>query len=168
MSRFALEYDTWKQLYDAVKDADSGDLTGIITPFLAELGPLAPIVAAALAYGGKEFILMIIDGLPHKYPGQWAEPANQGITPKIGLPLTPLLPPMAKRRPEDIIDFKNYIYDPKMRPVIPASFRPHPIEKPVINAAIYKGSDYFLHPKIPYQLQPGNGGPNATYAGIGF
>lgn len=168
---FYIPYDIWKKMVDTIEEADESDLTALLTPFLAELGPLAPIVAGALSMGGKELILMIVKGLPHLYPASTGIPAvdanNQPS--KLGMPLVPLRPAL-KRPPEAEGTFDKFI-----RPVVPIQFAKRPISNPKISALIYPRKTA-EDSKTGWLVGTGGSshrgfyevGPNATCVRVGF
>ena len=64
-SAWLINYDTWLKIKNIVDNAPAAELAAALTPFLIELGPAAPFVAAAAAYGWRALLGVIINHLPH-------------------------------------------------------------------------------------------------------
>lgn len=168
---FTLSYKTWKNVRDLIEELPAFELAAALTPFFVELGPFAPVVAAAISYGSREFLLSIMDKIPHGKPITRAEQYSAlRVLGKMFGHETQMdnIQALNNKRPAEDLDIINdFIQKIPFKPVVSSDFRERPIQRPIVKAEIYpKKMEYFLHPRVPKDL--GNGGPNATYAGIGF
>lgn len=78
---FNITYATKQNLIKAVQDADASKLAAALTPFLAELGIVAPIISALAAFLSKAGLVEILKRLP--YLATMGEPAFDADHPSM-------------------------------------------------------------------------------------
>lgn len=173
-----IRYETWQKLRQWIeKGADMG--SDILVGLFIDIPWLAGVLYLAVHILGWG-LETLLDALPHENEPRpdrfnWLPLHKPGEVKYVQDPRWVVKNPEKYNELNDALaevnlgdHYENFINGLANLTPVNSPFRKKPIEKIIVPIFDDGKISYKDHPRVNSQLRPGNGGPNATYAGIGF